>query len=117
MNTVLNVVHMSTLRLKSRRTAGSLHSILTPQESGPCPRRKWYVTHFPFQKLGITDREQDNYYPLPIRITPENFEVLEESDGNTIELKSAPSSPSRSPTPCRFKHSHLASRMSQGKLG
>src|SRR2546423_11046792 len=26
--------------------------------------------------------------------------------GNTIELKSAPSSPSRSLTPCRFKHSH-----------
>jgi hypothetical protein len=31
--------------------------------------------------FGITDREQDNYYPLPIRITPENFEVLKESDG------------------------------------
>jgi hypothetical protein len=28
--------------------------------------------------------------------------------GNTRELKSAPSSRSRSPTPCRFKHSHLA---------
>jgi hypothetical protein len=33
--------------------------------------------------------------------------------GNTREVKSAPSSPSRSPTPCRFKHSHLASRVSQ----
>jgi len=29
--------------------------------------------------------------------------------------KSAPSSPSRSPTACRFKHSHLASRVSQGE--
>ena len=37
--------------------------------------------------------------------------------GNTRELKSAPSSPSRSPTPCRFKHSHLASRVSQGEPG
>ena len=35
--------------------------------------------------------------------------------GRTIELKSAPSSPSRSPTSCRFKHSHLASRVSQGE--
>src|SRR2546423_15675940 len=75
MNTVLNVVHMSTLRLKSRRTAGSLHSILTPQESGPCPRRKWYVTHF-LEGLWDTDREQDNYYPLPIRITPETQKLV-----------------------------------------
>jgi hypothetical protein len=37
--------------------------------------------------------------------------------GSTIELKSAPSSPSRSPTPCRFKHSHLATRVSQGESG
>jgi hypothetical protein len=29
--------------------------------------------------------------------------------------KSAPRSPSRSLIPCRFKHSHLASRMSQGE--
>src|SRR5271168_1488292 len=35
--------------------------------------------------------------------------------GSTIEVKSAPSSLSRSPTPCRFKHSHLASRVSQGE--
>src|SRR5271168_279349 len=35
--------------------------------------------------------------------------------GSTIEVKSAPSSPSRSPTPCRLKHSHLASRVSQGE--
>ena len=35
--------------------------------------------------------------------------------GSTREVKSAPSSPSRSPTPCRFKHSHLASRVSQGE--
>jgi hypothetical protein len=35
--------------------------------------------------------------------------------GIPIELKSAPSSPSRSPTPCRFKHSHLTSRVSQGE--
>ena len=35
--------------------------------------------------------------------------------GNTRQIKSAPSSPSRSPTPCRFKHSHLASRVSQGE--
>jgi hypothetical protein len=35
--------------------------------------------------------------------------------GKTIELKSAPSSPSRSPTPRRFKHSHLASRVSEGE--
>jgi hypothetical protein len=35
--------------------------------------------------------------------------------GGTIQLKSAPSSPSRSPTPYRFKHSHLASRVSQGE--
>ena len=45
-NTVLNVVHMSILRLKSRRTAGSSYSTLTPQKSGPYPKRKWYVTHF-----------------------------------------------------------------------
>src|ERR1700722_10660228 len=44
-------------------------------------------------------------------------ELLRHSASNdtTIELKSAPSSPSRSPTPCRFKHSHLASRVSQGE--
>jgi hypothetical protein len=41
--------------------------------------------------------------------------ALASAFGNTIELKSAPSSPSRSPTPCRFKHSHLASRVSQGE--
>src|SRR5271170_6294201 len=35
--------------------------------------------------------------------------------GSTIEVKSAPSSPSRSPTACRFKSSHLASRVSQGE--
>ena len=35
--------------------------------------------------------------------------------GTTIELKSASTSLSRSPTPCRFKHSHLTSRMSQGE--
>jgi hypothetical protein len=50
------------------------------QESGPYPKRKWYVTHF-LKGLWDTDREQDNYYPLPIRITPETFEVPEESDG------------------------------------
>jgi hypothetical protein len=31
--------------------------------------------------------------------------------GTTIEIKS----PSRSSTPCRFKHSHLASRVSEGE--
>src|SRR4051812_45167388 len=35
--------------------------------------------------------------------------------GTTREPKSAPSSLSRSPTPCRFNHSHLASRVSQGE--
>jgi hypothetical protein len=70
------VVHMFILRLKSRRTARSSHSILVLQESGPYPKRKWYVTYF-LKGLWDTDREQDNYYPLPIRITPENFEVLE----------------------------------------
>ena len=69
---------MSILRLKSRRTARSSHSTLTPQESGPYPKRKWYVTHF-LKGYWDTDREQDNYYPLPIRITPEIFEVLEKS--------------------------------------
>jgi hypothetical protein len=43
------------------------------------------------------------------------LEWLKSDLGGTIELKSAPSSPSRSPTPCRFKHSHLASRVSQGE--
>ena len=43
--------------------------------------------------------------------------VKEEQKSNTREVKSAPSSPSRSPTPCRFKHSHLASRVSQGEPG
>jgi hypothetical protein len=33
------------LAIKSRRTAESSHSTLAPQESGPCPKRKWYVTH------------------------------------------------------------------------
>ena len=75
----MNVVHMSILRLKSR-TAGSSYSTLTPQESGPYPKRKWY-SHPLSEGLWDTDREQDNYYPLSIRITPEIFEVLEESDG------------------------------------
>jgi len=35
--------------------------------------------------------------------------------GRSRELKSAPSSLSPSPTPRRFKHSHLASRVSQGE--
>ena len=34
--------------------------------------------------------------------------------GHTIEAKSAPSSPSRSPTPCRFKHSHLGEQREPG---
>src|ERR1700733_7804468 len=38
----------------------------------------------------------------------------EPSETIYVELKSAPTSPSRSPTPCRFKHSHLASRVSDG---
>jgi hypothetical protein len=46
----------------------------------PYPKRKWYVTHF-VKGLYDTDREQDNYYPLLIRITSEIFEVDEESDG------------------------------------
>jgi hypothetical protein len=61
---------------------------LTYDPIGPANREgvvgkggEWYVTHFPFQKIRITDRGQDNYYPLPIRITPEKFEALEESDG------------------------------------
>jgi hypothetical protein len=37
--------------------------------------------------------------------------------GNTREVKSAPRSPSPSPTPCRFRHSHLASKVSQGEPG
>jgi len=44
--------------------------------------------------------------PHPARLKPV---------GKTKELKSAPSSLSRSPTPCRFKHSHLATRVSQGE--
>lgn len=51
-----------------------LLSTLTPQESGLYPKRKWYVIHF-LKSLWDTDREQNNYYPLPIRITSENFEV------------------------------------------
>ena len=43
------------------------------------------------------------------------FECRDEYLGGTTELKSAPSSPSRSPTACRFKSSHLASRVSQGE--
>jgi hypothetical protein len=72
-------MHMSILRLKSRRTAGSSHSTLTPQESGPYLKHKWYVTHF-LKGLCDTNREQDNYYPPPIQITLGNFEVLEEND-------------------------------------
>jgi len=34
--------------------------------------------------------------------------------GSTIQLKSAATSPSHSPTSCRFKHSQLASRVSDG---
>jgi hypothetical protein len=34
-------------------------------ESGPYLKRKWYVTYFL--------KAQDNYYLLPIRITPENI--------------------------------------------
>jgi hypothetical protein len=37
--------------------------------------------------------------------------------GDTREPKSAPSSPSRSPTSCRLNTSHLASRVSQGEPG
>jgi hypothetical protein len=36
-------------------------------------------------------------------------------NGRTMELKSAPTSHSRSPTLCRFKYSHLASRVGQGE--
>src|SRR5947209_12788686 len=47
----------------------------------PLPEAPMVRHPLPFQKIRITDREQDNYYPLPIRITPEKFEVLEESGG------------------------------------
>jgi hypothetical protein len=40
------------------------------------------VRHPLLKGLWDTDREQDNYYPLPVRITPEIFEVPEESDGS-----------------------------------
>jgi hypothetical protein len=44
-------------------------------------------------------------------------EFLRAGLGKTREPKSAPSSPSRSPTPCRFNTSHLASKVSKVSQG
>jgi hypothetical protein len=57
-----------------------LLSTLTPQEDDLYPKRKW-VRHYFLKRPWDTGREQSNYYPLPIRITSENFEVTEQSDG------------------------------------
>jgi len=38
----------------------------------------------------LPEAQMDNYYPLPIRITPEIFEVLEESD-STFQCARTPS--------------------------
>jgi SRF-type transcription factor (DNA-binding and dimerisation domain) len=48
--------------------------------TGEWPLPEAQMVRHPLKGLCDTNREQDNYYPPPIRITLGNFEVLEESD-------------------------------------
>src|SRR5271154_3571679 len=75
------------IKIKKNGQIFTFNSDLTGE--WPLPEAQMVRHHF-LKGLWDTDREQDNSYPLPIRITPEFFEVLEESD-DTFQSPGTPS--------------------------
>jgi hypothetical protein len=74
-----------------------------------------YVKALPCQSIPNLELRVREFQPSRAFQPDVHMRWFDDDYGDTRELKSAPSPPSRSRTPCRFKHPHLASRVSQGE--
>jgi helix-turn-helix, Psq domain/Tc5 transposase DNA-binding domain len=102
--------------LADRQHGKPPRSVAHEQQQRLTPAQEEFLTEW------ILEQDLQGYTPSHTRIREMAARILRmngdvEPLGDTREPKSAPSSLSRSPTPCCFNHPHLASRVSQGERG